>query len=163
MQGLTATELVRACRIFREIAYPAGGELIPARPAAFLALVEVQPLETALAQTIVQAIVLDGNKRGYAIRLGSARYPHVKLQVINCDQTNTWVYGVDTHDGLRLDPLHDDYSRWSRIQLGNRELKQLIERAWETEGLLTFNALLRRGLECHAPHPNLASTDLRSS
>jgi hypothetical protein len=33
------------------------------------------------------------------------------------------------------------------LQAINRELKEKIEHAWEADGLLTFNALLRRELD----------------
>jgi hypothetical protein len=54
---------------------------------------------------------------------------------------------VDTHDQLRLDPRHPDAAGWAQLQAINRELKEKIEHAWEADGLLTFNALLRRELE----------------
>jgi hypothetical protein len=68
------------------------------------------------------------------------------MQVVDCDQAGTWVFAVDTHDGIRLEPHHADAECWALLQAANRELKRRIEQAWEADGLLTFNGLLRRDL-----------------
>jgi hypothetical protein len=106
------------------------------------------PPEAVLTPPVCQPLTSEGQFRGYTLRLGSLRYPHLKMQVVDCDRAGTWVFGVDTHDGLVLDPCHPDAERLLRLQTDNRRLKEAIERAWEAAGLLTFNALLRRGLEC---------------
>jgi hypothetical protein len=69
----------------------------------------------------------------------------MKLRVIDCGQA-TFIFDVDTHDAMSLDPTHPDAARWSQLQAANRELKQQIEHAWEGEGLKTFHTLLRDGL-----------------
>jgi hypothetical protein len=148
MQGLTTALLSRACRIFFALAYPQGENTVPPARAAYLHLDDRRPLEAVLAPPVCQQLAGDGRVRGYALRLGSVHYPHLKMQVVNCDHAGTWVFAVDTHDGLRLEPGHADAERWSHLQAGNRRLKEQIERAWEAAGLLTFNALLRRGLAC---------------
>ena len=63
------------------------------------------------------------------------------------DQGATWIFAVDTHDALQLDPSHPDAIGWGRLQVANRQLKEQIEQIWEAQGLLTFNGLLRRELE----------------
>lgn len=83
--------------------------------------------------------------RGYSFRLGCTHYPHLKLQVVNTDD-GSLVFSVDTHDAVQLQPDHPDWPRWRQLQTANRELKTRIERAWDAEGLLTFNGLLRREL-----------------
>ena len=87
-----------------------------------------------------------GTLRGYALRLGSVTYPHIKLQVVHHEALGPCVFSVDTHDELDLDPDHPDAEGWARLQTANRQLKERIERAWEADGLLTFNGLLRREL-----------------
>jgi hypothetical protein len=154
MQFLTADLLSRACRIFLDWAYPGGVGTIPPRPSAFLDLDVCQPLESLFVPPIAKELMSDGRVRGYALRLGSAHYPHLKLQVVNCDHSGIWVFAVDTHDGLRLDRLHPDAAACERIQAKNRLLKDEIERAWEAAGLLTFNALLRRGLDGPSTSPS---------
>jgi hypothetical protein len=150
MTGLTTALLGRACRVFLTLAYPEGAHTIPPAKAVYLNVAEGQELDALLGQPICQPISSDGRVRGYAFRLGSGTYPHLKLQVVDCDQTGTLVFAVDTHDGLRFDLSAADAERWARIQAANRRLKEQIERGWETEGLMTFKGLLRRDLgeEC---------------
>ncbi len=148
MTGLTPMLLGRACRIFLSLAYPEGKATIPPSKAAYLDLAGHESLDRLLAPPLCQPITNSkGGVRGYALRLGSADFPHVKLQVTDCGPEGGLVFAVDTHDALSLDPDHPDAPRWAAIQAANRVLKEKIERAWEAEGLMTFNALLRRGLK----------------
>lgn len=148
LKGLTSDLLGRACHIFLTLAYPEGESSIPPSKAALLDLPADQPLERFLGLPMCQRLTDGkGGLRGYAFRLGSACFPHVKLQVTHCDYEDGPVFGVDTHDGISLDPGHPDAACWAALQAANRTLKERIERAWEAEGLLTFNSLLRQGLK----------------
>jgi hypothetical protein len=155
MTGLTTADLSRACRIFFNLAYPGGEETIPAKRRVYLHLSPEEPLEAFLppapaASGIGQVLPAPGGRtRGYAFRLGSAAFPHLKLQIVDYDNGNAWVFAVDTHDAFLpgLPPDHPDMKLWKALQEGNRKLKEQIERAWEREGLTTFNSLLRDGLE----------------
>ena len=69
------------------------------------------------------------------------------------DQGATWIFAVDTHDAFPFDEHHPDREAWTRLQVGNRLLKEAIERSWEADGLLTFNGLLRQGLTGPPPVP----------
>src|SRR5438105_2129378 len=154
MNGLTTALLGRACRIFLQLAYPDGEDTIPAKRRVYLHLAPDQPLADYLppapaASGIGQELPASDNRpRGYAFRLGSATFPHLKLQVVDYNGS-ACVFHVDTHDtfqpGLPAD--HPEAKRWRSLQEGNRKLKEQIERAWEREGLTTFNSLLRDGLE----------------
>jgi hypothetical protein len=151
MMGLTTPVFSQACRIFLTLAYPDGNHTIPPAKTVYSRIEDSQNLESLLEPPVCQKLTSpEGRVRGFALRLGSSHYPHLKLQVIDCDYTGTWVFGVDTHDGIRLDPGHPDAERLARLQSANQRLKEQIERAWEAEGLLTFAALLRRGLESAA-------------
>jgi hypothetical protein len=145
MKGLTSARLGRACRIFLERAYPEGEHTIPPPRRVFLAIAPGQPLEGLLVPPLCRVLpAAGGGVRGYAFRLGSAAYPHLKLQVVG--QGDGCVFSVDTHDTVFLEPGHPDAARWGQLQVVNRQLKEQIERAWEAAGLLTFNGLLRREL-----------------
>ena len=147
MKGLNAAFFGRACRTFLQIAYPGGPDTIPPGKSAFLELRADEPLETLLVPPICEVLNrADGRCRGYAFRLGSAGYPHLKLQVISHDAGIHYLFAVDTHDALKLDPEHPDAAGWQKLQIANKELKEQIERAWEKEGLPTFNGLLRHEL-----------------
>lgn len=148
MQGLTAALLARACQVFLTRAYAGDPPAIPAAKRMYLNLAPEQPLEPLLKPPVCQTLhAADGSVRGYAFRLGSTHYPHLKLQVVDSDRRGTLVFAVDTHDALHLDPQHPDAAGWAEVREANRRLKEAIEHAWEAEGLLTFNGLLRRQLQ----------------
>src|SRR5262249_37091535 len=114
-------------------------------------------LPAPAAQGIAQALKgEDGNVKGYAFRLGSAGFPHLKLQVTEYRARGLWVFAVDTHDSfprsVPAPPESDpDYAAWTALQKTNRQLKERVERAWEQDGLWTFNRLLRTDLEEPGP------------
>jgi hypothetical protein len=146
MNGLTTGLLGRACRIFLELAYPDGRHTIPPAAERFFALPQEGPVESVLTPPLCHPLTArGGGVRGYALRLGSAGFPYLKLQVV--DQEGACVFGVDTHDAISLAATDPDAPRWAELQAANRRLKERIEWAWEAAGLLTFNALLRRELE----------------
>jgi len=161
MKGLTSAVLGRACRIFLQLAYPAGVETIPAKRRVYLGLTTGEPLEEFLppapaAAGICQVLAPSGGRsRGYAFRLGSATFPHLKLQVVDYDNGSALVFTVDTHDAFLpgMNPDHPDAQAWRSLQESNRKLKEQIERAWEREGFTTFHTLLRDGLEKAGPGP----------
>ncbi len=145
--GLCPTKLGQACRIFLSLAYPEGEPSVPATKRAYLQIPAELGLELLLRPPVCQLLARpDGGIRGYAFRLGSNAFPHLKLQVVAQNDLDL-VFSVDTHDQVRVDPKHPDSWAWAELQAANRKLKEEIERAWEAAGLLTFNALLRRELE----------------
>jgi hypothetical protein len=159
MTGLTTDSICTACRLFFDLAYPLGEQTVPEKRRLYAHLppgedladcIVKHPFPSASFQTLNDA---DGTVRGYAFRLGSADFPHLKLKVqwMKDQDQQLWVFSVDTHDAfsrdrLRPPPDHPDAERWTRLQQANAVLKIKIERAWEEAGLLTFNAVLRHGL-----------------
>ena len=151
MTDLPVPLLSRACRIFLALSYPIGTDAIPAIKRPYLAIAPDQPLGPLLAPPVCQALpAVGGGIRGYAFRLGSSIYPHLKLQAV-CTTDGRWVFAVDTHDVLRLPPGSPDEEGLARLQAANRRLKEEIERAWEADGLLTLNALLRHAVGSKNP------------
>jgi hypothetical protein len=148
MRGLTTDLLSQACRIFMAIAYPEGEATVPDPRRPFFAMASNQPLAALLEMPNIceKLFSPDGRLRGYAFRLGSTRFSHLKLQVTALDGGGTLVFSVDTHDALRCPMTDDERQVWAQIQAANRRLKEDIELAWEKNGLLTFNGILRRGL-----------------
>lgn len=146
MTGLSHSLLEQACRTFLRCAYPDGEQTIPTPRNRFLKLQGDEPLEGLFAPPVGQVLrTAEGGTRGYALRLGCAHFPHLKLQVLDVD--GRCLFAVDTHDAIHLDPSSPDMPRWRQIQQANRQLKEQIEHAWEAEGLLTFNSLLREEVE----------------
>jgi hypothetical protein len=147
MKGLKAALFGRACRTFLRLAYRDGPAAVPPGKSAFLQIPADEPLEPFLRPPICEVLhTPEGRCRGYAFRLGSSGYPHLKLQAVSHDGGINYLFAVDTHDAFKLDPAHPDAVGWKKLQLANQELKVQIERAWEQEGLPTFNGLLRREL-----------------
>jgi hypothetical protein len=136
------------------LAYPEGETSIPATKRAYREIAVEPDLEPWLKPPVCQVLPrlsdLGGTPvagiRGYAFRLGSCGFPHLKLQVVG-NSDGELVFSVDTHDQVRVPANHPDAAGWAQIQAANRKLKEEIERAWEAAGLLTFNALLRRELQ----------------
>jgi hypothetical protein len=148
MHGLTTELLSRACRIFLERAYPDGELTMATSRRPFLNMAPEQPLSAFLGvrEVCEKLLTPTGALRGYAFRLGSVRFPHLKLQVTDHNQGATCVFSVDTHDTLRCTVAGAEADAWAKLQADNRCLKEAIEREWERQGLLTFNGLLRQGL-----------------
>jgi hypothetical protein len=148
MTGLTTTLLGRACWTFLTLAYPGGIATVPAPRRIFANIPPDTDLTALLIPPICEALrTPEGSIKGYALRLGSASYPHLKLRIDSRDDGATCVFSVDTHDALLLEPGHPDAPGWARLKMANRELKEAIEQAWDGQGLLTFNGLLRQGLD----------------
>jgi hypothetical protein len=152
-------QLRRACRIFLDLAYPGGPDTIPGKKRVYYDLPADRPVTDFLpgspeAAEVCQVLSAGGKgTRGYAFRLGSRHFPHLKLktQLVDSTDTTTWVFTVDTHDAFSRDraeppPSHPDAGGWTALQSANRDLKEKIEQAFEAAGLTTFNSLLRGGL-----------------
>jgi hypothetical protein len=161
MNGLTTALLSQACHTFLVLAYPGGEQSIPVKKRVYFNIPVDGDLAVYLppapaAHGVGQAIKgEEGCFRGYAFRLGSAHFPHLKLQV-TAYLDDTCVFAVDTHDafprGAGAPPLGcEEYELWTALQKNNRQLKERIERAWEQEGLWTFNKLLRMDVDTPAP------------
>jgi hypothetical protein len=154
MQHLSTDLVCRACRIFLSLAYPEGEGTVPVKRRVYGDLPQDQPLAdflltSAEARAICQPVKDGaGSLMGCAIRLGCAGFPHLKLKVQKLPNIEppVWVFGVDTHDAFNLPAGHPDLEAWKNLQEANRQLKEKIERAWEKEGLVTFNAVLRSSL-----------------
>jgi hypothetical protein len=84
----------------------------------------------------------------FALRLGNACYPHMKLQIQPWPNADGFLLSVNTHDQvLGLDPNAADAAAFRELQAENQRLKELIEQAWDQAGLPTFLGYLRQYLE----------------
>jgi hypothetical protein len=80
----------------------------------------------------------------FALRLGNARYPHMKLQIQPWPNAAGFLLSVNTHDQvLSIDPDSADAPAFRALQAENQRLKEAIEQAWDQEGLPTFLRYLR--------------------
>ena len=84
----------------------------------------------------------------FALRLGNARYPHMKLQVQPWPNAAGFLLSVNTHDQVvALDPGSTDAAAFRELQVENQRLKEAIEQAWDQAGLPTFLRYLREYIE----------------
>jgi len=163
MLGLPTDEVNTVCRVFLELAYPAGEASIPKNRQIYSHLPPGKDFheyqaETQLSPSCCLVLQKDGIIQGYSLRLGCSHFPHLKLKIQRVTAKNQpiWIYSVDTHDAfsadsLRPPPGHPDFEAWTQMQVQNAELKDKIEQAWLDLGFLTFNGLLRQELKSSAP------------
>lgn len=142
--------LRRAVDLYLAIAYPDGAAIPPAvakrlgwgtdgEPDALLA---GPPFERVGKNPAGAPIV--------ALRLGNARYPHMKLQIQPWDGGQGCLLSVNTHDQvLSLDPKSPDAAGFRALQAENQRIKEAIEAAWDEAGLPTFNRYLRDYIAGH--------------
>ena len=157
MNALSTQELAQACRIFLDVAYPDGLASIPGRLHPYADIPPDAPIGDYLpGGSLAAGVVQDLSKSktslpGYAFRLGSAKYPHLKLriQLMDFHQRDVWVYSVDTHDRFHRaiqHPNEQEAEAWRQLVEQNRTLKHQIEEALSLAGFLTPTSLLRLDL-----------------
>lgn len=149
-RDLTVERLRQAADLYLEVAYPSGEVPPPVRRRldwpADLALADLlarPPFETVHPRDGEGATV-------FALRLGNARYPHMKLQVQPWPTSVGYMLSVNTHDQvLSLDPDAPDAPAFRELQAANQHMKEAIEQAWDRAGLPTFLRYLRDYLDNH--------------
>ena len=158
--GLRLDTIRRAVAIYLQIAYP-GGEPPPAvrRRLDWTAhadmgdLVRNPPFER-VART-------PDNQPIFGLRLGNARYPHMKLQLQPWDAKDGFLLSVNTHDhALSFDPNGPDAAAFLALQAENQQLKVAIEQAWDRDELPTFPRYLRNYLAQHGAATGRVSSEV---
>jgi hypothetical protein len=87
----------------------------------------------------------------FALRLGNHRYPHMKLQIQSWSTPEGYLLSVNTHDqALALNVTGSDAAAYNALQAENQRLKELIESAWQENGLPTFLSFLRAYIQNHS-------------
>ncbi len=141
-------DLRHAADLYLAIAYPSGAVPDSIR----------RRLDWSAIATVSELVALPPFERAskpnadpvFALRLGNARYPHMKLQIQPWPHATGYMLSVNTHDQiLGLDPNAPDADAFRALQAENARLKDAIETAWDTEGLPTFLRYLRDYLEAN--------------
>ena len=146
-------DMVReAIAVFLSCAYPSGKlpevvrrriGLDGTRPVA--ELLNGPPFERYVAEAPFHCTV-------YALRLGSADYPHLKMEIRPFPNRCGFVFWVNTHDQFFTpDEQYAEADRWRQLLQRNRELKQAIERAWAVRKLPTFTTAMQESLNPAEP------------
>ena len=141
---LKVGDLRKAVELYLSVAYPAGDfpSAVKRRldwPVGVDAetLLNAPPFERAGRSR-------DGGSAIYALRLGNARYPHMKLQIQPWPCPAGFLLSVNTHDQvLAIDPTSIDAESFRALQAENARVKESIETCWDQAGLPTFLRYLR--------------------
>src|SRR5438132_933428 len=100
MQELTTALLAKACRIFMGLAYPDGPTSIPEKKRLYYEIPLDQPVAAFLPPAACALGLCQESRSesgmlcGYALRLGSSGFPHLKmrLQLVNLNNHPIWVF-----------------------------------------------------------------------
>jgi CheY-like chemotaxis protein len=125
----------KALALYLERAYPGGA--LPPR-----ARIDVSGLATSSDVLRLFAKEPRPNPGGealgaYVLRLGNARYPHMKLALMEFLDLGEWMWTVDTHDHAPVPPGSPDWGRWQELRLFNLRVKADVEKAWRQNGIPT--------------------------
>jgi len=152
--SLRVDVLRRAAAIYLKLAYPSGEWPEPVKRR--LDWTEGAPPQELLTRPpFEKAGKVPGTQTPiFALRLGNARYPHMKLQIQPWPNDAGLMLSVNTHDQIAgLDLALADAQGFKELQAHNQALKEAIEQAWEDEALPTFLKYLRDYLEHRAEEP----------
>ena len=147
---LRIDDLRRAVAIYLEKAYPSGN--IPDVVRRRLAWPEDADVATLLAGPPFERVTQTGQDAlTYALRLGNARYPHMKLQIQPWPHAAGFLFSVNTHDQLLAPvPNAEDAEAFRALQAENQRIKEAIEMAWDKVGLPIFLRYLRDYIDNNA-------------
>lgn len=147
LQGLSLDLLRRAVDLYLRIAYP-GSEPPPAVRRRLDWAPGVDACDLLSGPPFERVGKTPTEKPIYALRLGNARYPHMKMQIQPWDDRHGYLLSVNTHDhALALDVNSPDAAAFMALQAENQRLKVEIEQAWDEAGLPTFPRYLRDYLD----------------
>lgn len=83
--------------------------------------------------------------RSFALRIGNARYPHMKLRLTRVAADRVFVLNVDSHDAfLSAPPGSADCRALEELKRHNAAVAAAIVSAWDAAGLLTERDYLRQ-------------------
>ena len=148
LADIPVDSLREAVRIYLARAYP--NRPPPPLVIERLECLRQSDLAMALACACVEVEDGCGGPGGrFALRLGSAHYPHARLVLERCSGCDDFVFSVDTHDSHFLfgsEVSAETRQRFEAIQEKNRSFKADVEHAWTSAGLPTFERFIRGGL-----------------
>ncbi len=148
LQNLRIDVLRQAVAIYMVLSYPEG--VLPANVAGRLNWPEEADAEQLLGKPPfeISGVNKSTGTPIFALRLGNARYPHMKLQIQPWPNSSGFLLSVNTHDQvLALDPNAQGLPAFKEIQTENQRLKEVIEQAWDDARLPTFLRYLREYIE----------------
>ena len=135
--------VARAVRIFLDRAYPDGApaqveQLCPPDNADSATWLMSDRVERSPADAAA------GDVRSFALRLGNAQYPHMKLRLGRVPRHDAWLFTVDSHDAiLQAPPGSPDGEALEALKRHNAALASDIIAAMDAAGLPTERHFMR--------------------
>ena len=142
LSELTPALFRKALGLYLERAYPGGD--VPPR-----ARIDTSSLRTPHEVLALFTLEQRPNPGGetfhhYVLRLGNARYPHMKLALTEFLEPGEWMWSVDTHDRVPVAPGSPDWDAWQELRLHNLRVKARVETAWRKAGVPTARIVQRQ-------------------
>ena len=142
----SANEIASALRIYLSLAYD--GKVPATVSERFCPPSEDAGVETWLMTCVAERTPPNGafeDVRSFALRLGNAAYPHMKLRLSRAPGDDALIFSVDSHDAMLKAPDGSpDAAALEELKAFNADLGGRINSAWGAAGLLTEHENLRR-------------------
>ncbi len=145
LENVTSELLGEAVAVYLRIAYPEGGlsEAVRERAGLPAGARGAELLGEARFERVPSEAAVEDADR-FNLRLGNARYPHMKLGIDRVSKTDEYVLVVDCHDKHFAALVRDgEQSRYCELLDFNRRVQHEVEQAWTEAGLPTFERYLR--------------------
>lgn len=81
------------------------------------------------------------------MRIGNEWYPHMKVVLLPLDESDTYIFSVDTHDHVTVPAGSPDEEALRALKARNIQLAQVVEKAWTEAGIPTQAAALREYMD----------------
>ena len=137
-------QIHRSVEEYLAIAYPAGppesiGRLLPGDPLDVISWLMSDATQRDPADAPLEGV------RSFALRLGNAGYPHMKLRWSRPPGERVLVLSVDSHDAfLHAPPGSPDGEALESLKRDNARIAAAIHAAWDAADLPTERNYLRR-------------------
>lgn len=145
LKDFSRAMLEQAVRLYLEEAYgPAAVPQVVQGRLAWPAGENLETLAAAGAFDRMPADVPPAQAERLRLRLGNARYPHMKFGADRVADSADWVLTVDCHDRQLVAVVQEgERAALEALLRHNNDLKTRIERRWTEAGLPTFERYIR--------------------
>ncbi len=137
-------EIRQAVSLYLKGAYPDG---VPGQAEKFLPPAGLEPARWLLGgisepnppDAPLEAV------RSFALRIGNAKYPNMKLRLTRPPKGKAFLFCVDSHDGfLSAEPGTADHEALEQLKSFNASVGRAIAAEWDAAGLPTERNYLRQ-------------------
>ncbi len=148
MSPLGMSDVARAIELYLATAY---GETVPEAIRERFLVPECMDLPTWLMTDVAERSPAEASfedVRSFALRIGNAMYPHMKLRLSRPPGWSILILSVDAHDAMLQAPEGSaDAAVLETLKANNARMVSEIMAAWEEAGLPTEKTFLRGQIE----------------